>query len=101
MSSDVLATEEGYACLNTHLGTNKWLWQAALHYYSAVKAAELSFTALFDHLAKYIDNPERRWTECMRVKRGLVDASQPGTFCKDQCYLEGAIEILQQRPHID
>jgi len=60
----------------------------------------MSFLELFQDLEKYIDNPERRWNECLRVKRGLVDTSVPGAFCKDQCYLEGALAILIQRDEI-
>jgi len=101
MCNDLLATEEGLACLNTHLGPNKWLWQAALHYYAAVQGSTMSFSELFADLAQYIDDPARRWNECVRVKRGVTDTSLPGSFCKDQCYLEGSLAILRQRDAID
>jgi hypothetical protein len=75
--------------------------QAALHYWAAARGAELSFHDLYAALEPYVDDPERRWNECLRVKRGLTDTAIPGSFCKDQCYLQGALAILVQRDHID
>ena len=63
LQSDVITTEEGLACLNTHLGSNPWLWKAALHYYAVCGAARMSFVELFADLAKYLPNPARRWNE--------------------------------------
>ena len=37
----------------------------------------------------------------MRVKRGMEDTSQPGGYYKDQCYLIGAVKILQERKNLD
>ena len=49
-----------------------------------MQASRLSFRELFEELQDYIDDPQRRWEECLRVKRGLHDTSLPGAFCKDQ-----------------
>ncbi|KAJ4460899.1 hypothetical protein PAPYR_2740 [Paratrimastix pyriformis] len=93
-----LVTEEGLACLNTHIGgADQHLYQAALHYYSAIMASRLSFAELFAQLEPFIDDKERRWRECLRVKRGLVDTSLPAAFCKDQVYFIGAIQLLRVR----
>jgi hypothetical protein len=80
-----LKTEEGLACLNTHVGSKyKLLARAALHYYAACRAATMSFRELFDDLATFISDPNRRWAECLRIKRGIQDQSLPGCFSKDQ-----------------
>jgi len=96
-----LVSEEGLACLNTHLEGDKTMWKAALHYYTAVRASSMSFKDLFRDLLKYIDDPESAWRQCVRFKRGLVDTSQPGAYCRDQCYFEGAMRILRRRRCID
>jgi len=101
LQSDVITTEEGLACLNTHLGSNRWLWKAALHYYAVCGAARMSFAELYADLEKYLPNPARRWNEVLRVKRGVLDTSQPGCFAKDQCYFKGAVDILRNLDSID
>ena len=53
---------------------------------SVAQATRLSFRELYQELEEYIDDPQRRWEECLRVKRGLCDTSQPGAFCKDQVW---------------
>lgn len=37
----------------------------------------------------------------MRVKRGLTDTSQKGGLYKDQVYLEGAVQVLEQRKSLN
>ena len=54
-------------------------------------ASKMSFVDLFNDLEKYIDNPRRRLKCVIRVKRGIIDTSEPGGLYKDQVYLEGAI----------
>lgn len=96
-------TEEGLASLNTVLERKGHsLWRQALLYYAVWKAVRLSFHELFDDLAQFLGDAEaERWDYCMRVKRGLLDTSQPGGFVKDQMYLVGAIQILEQRHRIN
>eukprot|EP00658_Telonema_sp_P-2_P049006 TRINITY_DN37261_c0_g1_i2.p1 TRINITY_DN37261_c0_g1~~TRINITY_DN37261_c0_g1_i2.p1 ORF type:complete len:219 (+),score=24.86 TRINITY_DN37261_c0_g1_i2:275-931(+) len=101
LRTEVTTTEEGLACLNTHLNGNRWLWKAALHYYAACCAAEMSFAQLFEHLEQYLPDPNRRWNEVLRVKRGVVDLARPGCYPKDQCYFKGAVAILRQVDSID
>jgi hypothetical protein len=100
---DATETEEGLASLHGELNKPwKFLWKAALHYYSVCAGSRMGFKELFDDLAKYVEDPERRWTQCLRVKRGIVDMSEVGgVFCKDQVYLAGAIRILKQRKSLD
>jgi len=98
---DHLVSEEGLACLNTHLEGDKHMWKAALHYYTAVQASRMSFTDLFRDLAQYLDDPENVWRQCVRFKRGLRDTSRPGAYCRDQCYFEGAMRLLQQRKTVN
>lgn len=42
-----------------------------------------------------------RWKYVVRVKRGLTDTSQKGGLYKDSVYLEGAVQVLQKRKHLD
>ena len=37
----------------------------------------------------------------MRLKRGYADTGEPGGLYKDQCYLEGAVNFLQERKTVD
>ena len=61
----------------------------------------MSFVDLFKNLEKYVDSPIARWKYAVRVKRGLTDTSQAGGLYKDSVYLEGAIEVLQQRKFLN
>lgn len=100
-------TEEGLASLNTQMDAamdskrKPYLWSAALHYYSSTLAKSMSFVEIFNSLKKYVEDPVKRWKECVRVKRGLTDSSLPGGCCKDQMYLRGAAKILKHRNEID
>ena len=104
--SGFLETEEGLATLNNVLHESRephlrpYIWQAALHYYCCCRAFELPFSVLYRELEKYVDDPDRRWRQCVRVYRGTRDTSQvgPGTcMCKDQVYLAGSVAILAAR----
>lgn len=96
-------TEEGLASLHTVLEREgHFLWRAALLYYTIWRALQLSFRELYEDLAQFLGgSTDERWDYCVRAKRGLLDTSQPGGFVKDQCYLTGAMEILEQRHRID
>jgi len=102
-----LIIEEGLAALNQTLQTTggvrrpPYLFNAALHYYSCYMSSILGFEALFNDLEKYIKNASKRWKECVRVKRGIIDTSRSGGMYKDQVYLRGAIEILHKRKKLD
>lgn len=92
--SDYLETEEGLAVINYYYAMpEKLMWIQALYYYAACKASQLSFSDLYKELTKYVDDRERRWKICLRVKRGIKDTSQPGVMTKDQVYLTGAIKM--------
>lgn len=96
-------TEEGLASLHTVLEREgHCLWRAAMLYYCIWRALTLSFRELYDDLEQFLgDSTEERWDYCVRAKRGLLDTSQPGGFIKDQMYLTGAMEILENRHRID
>jgi len=96
-------TEEGLASLHTVLEREgHCLWRAALLYYATWRALQLSFRDLYEDLAQFLgDNEDERWDFCVRAKRGLLDTSQPGGFAKDQTYMVGAMEILENRRKID
>ncbi|VDI15443.1 uncharacterized protein [Mytilus edulis] len=97
-----LRAEEGLAAINTILNAKtRFLWGPSLLYYTACKAAEMTFKQLYDHLTIYVKSPEHRWRLCMRVKRGLLDPNDLGGYGKDQCYFEGAVEILRSLDMID
>lgn len=77
------------------------MYVAALKYYMACKASEMSFIELFDDIARYVDDKLQRFYYVIRVKRGLEDTSVPGGYYKDQVYLEGIVNILQDRKNLD
>jgi hypothetical protein len=101
-----LKHEEGLAALNQ---ASEYAWQeqpallftAALHYYACFMADRLTFAQLFKDLEKYQADPELRWRECIRVKRGFEDTSALGGMLKDQIYLRGAVSILKHRHELD
>ncbi|XP_069595736.1 microtubule-associated tyrosine carboxypeptidase 1 isoform X2 [Ranitomeya imitator] len=95
-------TEEGLASLHSVLyRKHPYLWRAALLYYATSRAATCSFSALFNDLQQFVEDPAVRWEYCVRVKRGQKDTSQPGCFSKDQVYLDGIMRILRHRHTID
>lgn len=67
----------------------------------AYKASKMGFVELFNDIKKYIDDKYSRWKFVLRVKRGLMDTSEPGGLYKDQVYLEGAVAILRERKTLD
>ena len=54
-----------------------------MNYYSAYMASKMSFVELFNDLEKYVDNSKRRFKTVLRVKRGIIDTSEPGGLYKD------------------
>ncbi len=94
--SNYLRTEEGLAVINSQLSLpDKHLFYPAVNYYAACQAEKLSFSDLFADLKKYISNKQKRFTICMKVKRGLSDTSVPGAYTKNQVYLAGTIAVAQ------
>lgn len=72
-------TEEGLASLHSVLLRKQpYLWRAALLYYTVYHAASMSFSQLFSHIARFVQDPDVRWEYCLRAKRGQTDTSQPG-----------------------
>lgn len=102
LSESWLESEEGLACLNTHLDSDPHMWKAALNYYCAVRASQVGFAALHAELVQHwVDCPDSAWRLCLRVKRGLRDSGKRGAYCRDQCYFVGALQILERRHQID
>jgi hypothetical protein len=64
-------------------------------------AERMNFEQLFNHMEKYIEIPEERWKLVTRVKRGISDPHATGCYSRDQCYFEGAIDILENIENID
>lgn len=90
--SDYLQTEEGLAVLHGQIPhSNKLLYIAALRVIAVWHAQNGSFLDVWNALSPWVHNLERRWIICSRVKRGLIDTSQPGGFTKDHLYLSGAV----------
>ncbi|CAD8101119.1 unnamed protein product [Paramecium sonneborni] len=105
-----LKYEEGLAVVNQVLPQalkqkgKPYLFMAASHYISVQNyyqqvyyGSQMSFAKLLQELRYFIQDDEARFRECLRVKRGLKDTSQPGGMYKDQVYLTGAIKILKYR----
>jgi hypothetical protein len=100
----LLATEEGLATLNTNKTyADRRFWVPAIHYLATLLASRLSFSQLWAELAPYIgvDDHERLWTICLRVKRGMTDTGLPGGYYKDGSNFVGAIRLLRLRKTID
>jgi hypothetical protein len=101
---DALDTEEGLATLNATIASRtKLLWRAALNYYAVCMAATMDFRSLFCHLRRYVRDVDRLWSLCVRVKRGVIDTSEPqgALFSKDQVYFRGSVDLLSRRRQID
>ncbi|XP_072925723.1 microtubule-associated tyrosine carboxypeptidase 1-like isoform X2 [Hemitrygon akajei] len=95
-------TEEGLASLNSVLYRKyPFLWRAALLYYTVFQASQMSFSQLFEDIAKFVMDPNTRWEYCVRAKRGQTDTSKTGCFSKDQVYLDGVLMLLRYRKTID
>ncbi len=92
-----IETEEGLAAYSEHrmgLLSHDQLRVYAARALAADIAADGSFTDVFTALMAYLSS-EQAYAITQRVKRGLVDTSQPGGFTKDQCYLSGYIRVRQ------
>jgi hypothetical protein len=61
----------------------------------------MTFEQLFNHMERYIEIPEERWKLVTRVKRGISDPHAVGCYSRDQCYFEGAVDILENLEKID
>jgi hypothetical protein len=61
----------------------------------------MTFEQLFNHMERYIEIPEERWKLVTRVKRGISDPHSIGCYSRDQCYFEGAVDILENLERID
>eukprot|EP00929_Paragymnodinium_shiwhaense_P012863 TRINITY_DN120749_c0_g1_i1.p1 TRINITY_DN120749_c0_g1~~TRINITY_DN120749_c0_g1_i1.p1 ORF type:complete len:1094 (-),score=361.32 TRINITY_DN120749_c0_g1_i1:53-3334(-) len=95
-------TEEGFATLNTYITMpSKLMAPQALRYWAVCRGAQLGFVELFHEIMGYFSDPKRAWQMCCRIKRGMIDTSQPGAFYMDQAYFRGAVEILQHIDEID
>ena len=73
----------------------------ALLYYAVCVSMEHSFWETFKMMQKYTANFDDCWLQTLRVKRGIVDTSKPGAFCKDQATFDGSMRILELRDQID
>lgn len=51
------------------------MYRAALLYYCSYLASKCSFAEIFKAISRYQPDPEIRWKECVRVKRGIADTS--------------------------
>ena len=54
------------------------LYRAAMLYVACYLASQVSFCELFKLMERYQPDPQMRWKECVRVKRGVADTSRPG-----------------------
>lgn len=80
-------TEEGLASLHSVLLRKQpYLWRAALLYYTVYHASSMSFSQLFSHIARFVQDPDVRWEYCLRAKRGQKDTSQPGELARTRTH---------------
>lgn len=100
--SNPWTTEEGLATLNTYISLpSKLLYPQALMYFAVCRGSSIGFVELFQELRSHFADPERCWTMCCRVKRGLRDTSKPGASYVGQAYFKGCVEILQNLNGLD
>lgn len=93
---DYLVTEEGLATLHSLINQeHPYLWSAALNYFCVVEGSRSSFAELYKKLQRYVDDSERRWQFCLKVKRGVEDTSTPGVYTKNQMYFSGVVQVLR------
>ncbi len=93
--SPYLKTEEGLAVIHSLLDLpNKIAFKPALRYLAVNIAQNGSFCDVWDFLQPYVENSRRRWSICLRTKRGLKDTSHPGGLTKDLVYFDGFIQVL-------
>lgn len=83
------------------LNEKPFLFLPALHYVAGYMATIMGFSELYQFLGKFIFDENKRWSECVRVKRGICDTSEPGGMYKDQIYFQGAVKILKKRKTLD
>ncbi len=101
-SANYLLTEEGLAIYNQNqldvpLGAKHF--SPAFNIIAIHHGAELSFAELFKLLTTTYHLPkERAWRLCLRVKRGLENTGQGGTFTKDRLYFVG-YKMIQRYLH--
>jgi hypothetical protein len=89
-------TEEGLALIHQYIELKEpYLWISAAYYFASWCANTMSFSKLNETLKPYIDDAERRWKLCLRIKRGLKDTSLPGGFSRNQHYLSGVFDVLE------
>lgn len=89
-------TEEGLATIHGALPKQtRYLFSAALSYYASYLASRMSFAELNAQLKPYMDSREKRWSVCLKAKRGQTDTSLPGGNSKSQIYLRGAVQVLK------
>ncbi|MBW3015660.1 flavohemoglobin expression-modulating QEGLA motif protein [Candidatus Woesearchaeota archaeon] len=90
-----MATEEGLAVMNEHLAgllDNRTLKNYAARAIAVGMALEQPFSEIYTFLLKYFPR-ETAYRIAVRVKRGLVDTSQPGGCTKDYNYLAGYYDV--------
>lgn len=93
--SDFMETEEGLAVINQmFMLEHPYFWISSVYYVSTWWASQMSFADLNAHLKKYIQDIDRRWKMCLRIKRGLTDTSKPGAFSRNQNYFSGILRVL-------
>jgi len=94
--SDYLETEEGLAVVHGLLAMpSKSLFNTAVRFLAVEKGLSMSFSELWQYLAPYFPDPERRWTAVIRQKRGVSDTRNPSLFMKDALYFSGSVKMAR------
>ena len=61
----------------------------------------MTFRELFDHMEIYVPNKDQRFKHVMRTKRALEHPVEKGGIGNDQCYFQGAVEILRNLENVN
>ena len=90
-----LATEEGLAAYNEEIAgvhNNNILRQYAGRVIAVDLALKNAFNVVYTTLQQYFTDFEA-FTITLRVKRGLKNTQQPGSYTKDHVYLKGLYAV--------
>lgn len=98
--ADYLSAEEGLAAYAEEKTGHLSSWRLGVYAARALAShltTESSFSEVFHAISSYLPF-EEAYAITERVKRGLIDTSQPGGYTKDRCYL-GGLQRIENLPH--
>ena len=87
-----LKTQEGLAVYVQNEVVEGGVRDALVGFQAVMMGRELGFRELYNELVK-VSSEEQAWKTAVKVKRGLSDTAQPGSFMKNALYYWGYVEV--------